>query len=100
MFLTDAWEKARRQFAEETAERESKRWHQKAEIERIDFVETRDDRLLANVSGQLIRVGTFQNRSLSEAVPFRLSLKMLRNPDLTQNGRFPTAVSDFRYELR
>ncbi len=100
MFLTDAREKAHRQLADEAPEREAKQFHQKVEIGRVDLLETRDDRLLVHVTGQLIRTGAFQNRPLVEAVPFRLALKMRRNPDLLHNGRFPTAVADFRYETR
>lgn len=96
MFLSDAWAKARRQFDDETLEREGKQWHQKPEIARIDLLETRHDLVLVQVSGQLVRSGVFQERTFAETVPFQLSLKMLRNPDLTLNGRFPTAVQDFR----
>jgi hypothetical protein len=96
MFLSDAWTKARRQFDEEAGEREGRQWHQKPEIARIDLLETRHDQILIQVSGQLVRSGVFQERTFAETVPFRLSLKMLRNPDLTLNGRFPTAVQDFR----
>lgn len=96
MFLTDAWNQARRQFDDELPERTGKQWHQKPEIARIDLLETRQDQILIQVSGQLVRSGVFQDRTFAETVPFRLSLKMLRNPDLTHNGRFPTAVLAFR----
>ena len=54
--------------------------------------------MLTQVSGQLIRSGIFQERAFSEAVPFTLKLKMRRNPNMVENGRFPTAIQDFKYE--
>ena len=53
---------------------------------------------MTQVSGQLIRTGIFEEKAFSEAVPFQLAFKMRRNPDMAKNGRFPTAVSDFKYE--
>ena len=98
MFLKAAHEKARSQWSTEEAEFKAKQLHQKAEIAKIDFVETRSDAVLTQVSGQLIRSGLFENRAFSESMPFTLKLKMLRNPNMVENGRFPTAIQDFKYE--
>ena len=98
MFLKQAYEKARSEFTAEEPEFKAKQLHQKAEIARIDFLETRSDAVLTQVSGQLIRSGIFQERAFTEAVPFTLKLKMLRNPNMVENGRFPTAIQDFKYE--
>ena len=54
--------------------------------------------VLTQATGQLIRTGVFEAKAFSEAVPFKLAFKMQRNPDMTKNGRFPTAVSNFKYE--
>jgi hypothetical protein len=98
IFLKDAFGKAQSECLSEEAEFKAKQLHQKAEIAKIDFIETRTDAVLTQVSGQLIRTGIFQDRVFSEAVPFLLKLKMLRNPNMVENGRFPTAVADFKYE--
>jgi hypothetical protein len=98
MFLKNAHEKARTQWSGEEAEFKAKQLHQKAEIAKIDFLETRSDAVLTQVTGQLIRSGVFQERAFSEAVPFTLKLKMRRNPNMVENGRFPTAIQDFKYE--
>ena len=98
MFLKQAYEKARSEFTAEEPEFKAKQLHQKAEIARIDFLETRSDAVLTQVSGQLIRSGVFQERAFTEGVPFTLKLKMLRNPNMVENGRFPTAIQDFKYE--
>jgi hypothetical protein len=98
MFLKEAHEKARSQWSKEEPEFKAKQLHQKAEVARIDFVETRTDAVLTQVSGQLIRSGIFQERAFTESLPFVLKLKMRRNPNMVENGRFPTAIEDFKYE--
>jgi len=59
---------------------------------------TREDVVLTQVTGQLVRNGIFQDRTFTEAIPFKLLLRLQRNPNMVQNGRFPTAVNDFKYE--
>ena len=98
MFLKQAYAKARAEFTDEEPEFKAKQLHQKAEIDKIDFLETRTDAVLTQVTGQLIRSGVFEERAFTEAVPFTLRLKMLRNPNMVENGRFPTAIQDFKYE--
>jgi hypothetical protein len=98
MFLKQAHDKAYTEWSAEEPEFKAKQLHQKAEIAKIDFLETRSDAVLTQVSGQLIRSGIFQERAFSEAVPFTLKLKMRRNPNMVENGRFPTAIQDFKYE--
>jgi hypothetical protein len=98
MFLKHAQEKAHAEWTSEDSEFKAKELHQKAEIGKIDILQTRSDAVLTQISGQLIRTGIFQERAFSEAVPFTLKLKMLRNPNMVENGRFPTAIQDFKYE--
>jgi hypothetical protein len=98
MFLKRAVEKANALRSVEDAEFKAKQLHQKVEVSRIDILRTREDFVLTEVTGQLIRNGIFQNKAFSEAVPFKLSLKFMRNPNMVLNGRFPTAVGDFKYE--
>jgi hypothetical protein len=97
-FLKKALEKANAYQAAEAAEFKAKQLHQKAEISRIDILSTRDDFVLTQVTGQLVRNGIFEEQAFSESVPFKLLLRLQRNPDMAQNGRFPTAVNDFKYE--
>lgn len=98
LLLKPAHDKAQRQVAYEAPEFKAKNQHQKAEVARIDILETREDFVLTQVTGQLIRTGVFEGKTFNEAVPFKLALKMVRNPDMVQNGRFPTAVTDYKYE--
>jgi hypothetical protein len=98
MFLKFAYEKALKQTSTDADEFKSKQLHQKPEVAKIDILETREDFVMTQVTGQLIRTGIFEEKAFSEAIPFKLAFKMRRNPDMTKNGRFPTAVSDFKYE--
>ncbi len=98
LLLKAAYEKALRQISAEAPEFKAKQQHQKPEVAKIDVLETRQDFVLTQVTGQLLRTGVFEGKVFNEVVPFKLALKMRRNPDLVQNGRFPTAVSDFKYE--
>jgi len=99
VFLKPAFNKAQDQRTREAVEFRAKQLHQKAEIGRIDILATRENEVLATVSGQVIRSGIFQEKAFTEAFNFKLSLRLLRNPNMALNGRFPTAVGDFKYEI-
>jgi hypothetical protein len=98
MFLKQAYLKAAAYEGAEAPEFKSKELHQKVEISAVSVLNTRADFVLTQVSGQLIRDGIFQDKPFTEAIPFKLLLKLQRNPNMVQNGRFPTAVNDFKYE--
>lgn len=98
MFLKQAYQKALAYQAAEEPEFKSKQLHQKAEISSITVLNTREDFVLTQVNGQLIRDGVFEGRPFTEAIAFKLLLKLQRNPNMVLNGRFPTAVNDFKYE--
>lgn len=98
MFLKSALAKAQSVRGAENAEFLAKQLHQKVEIGKIDILNTRENYVLTQVTGQLVRSGIFQDKAFAEAIPFKLSFKLQRNPNMVQNGRFPTAVADFKYE--
>ena len=99
LFLKPALVKAQDQRTVESVEFRAKQLHQKVEIGRIDILGTRENEVLASVTGQVIRVGIFQDKPFTEAFPFTLHLRLIRNPNMALNGRFPTAVGDFKYEI-
>jgi hypothetical protein len=99
LFLKPALAKAQDERIQESVEFRAKQLHQKAEIGQIDILATRDNEVLAAVTGQIIRGGIFQDRAFTEAFPFTLRLRLIRNPNMALNGRFPTAVGDFKYEI-
>ena len=98
LFSAEALAKAKAHLAQDASERAAKQLHQKVEIDKIDLLQTRDDLLLVDVRGQLIRNGSFLGQPFSEGVRFRLRLRMTRNPNLGLNARFPTLVTDFKHE--
>jgi hypothetical protein len=99
LFLKSALNKAQDERTSESVEFRAKQLHQKAEISHIDILATRESEVLAAVSGQIIRAGIFQDKAFTEAFPFTLRLRLIRNPNMAANGRFPTAVGDFKYEI-
>jgi hypothetical protein len=99
LFLPQALKKAKQFWESTQPEFESKQIHQKVEIAQINILETRDDYTLIEVKGQLVRNGLFQDQTFTESPAFRIAFKMLKNPNLLENGRFPTAVKDFKYEI-
>jgi hypothetical protein len=99
LFLKKAFEKGQDERISESVEFRAKQLHQKAEINRIDILATRDNEVMAAVTGQIIRSGIFQEKAFTEAFPFTLRLILLHNPNMALNGRFPTAVGDFKYEI-
>lgn len=99
LFLKPALGKAQDERVRESVEFRAKQLHQKAEIGRIEILATRDNEVLAAITGQIIRSGIFQEKAFTEAFPFTLRLRLVRNPNMALNGRFPTAVGDFKYEI-
>jgi hypothetical protein len=99
VFLKPALQKAQDHRTREAVEFRAKQLHQKPEVARIDILSTRENEVLASVSGQVIRSGIFQEKAFTEAFAFKLTLSMVRNPNMAANGRFPTAVGDFKYEI-
>jgi hypothetical protein len=99
MFLKSALQKAQDHRTREAVEFRAKQLHQKPEIAKIDILATRENEVLVTVSGQVIRTGIFQEKAFSEAFNFKLNLRFIRNPNMAANGRFPTAVGDFKYGI-
>lgn len=95
MFLPDALLKAKTILSQERTEFQTKQIHQKVEIFKINILKTRSDQVLVEVEGQLLRVGVFNDQPFTEAPTFKARFTLLRNPNLTSNGRFPLAVWQF-----
>jgi len=80
------------------AEFEAKSLHQKVEVGLPEILSTRDNAFYTSAEVQLIRVGAYQGAPITEVLHYRVKFKFLVNPDLTRNGRFPTAVAAFQLE--
>ncbi len=95
MFLSEALEQAKAIQSRELPEFKAKQIHQKVEVFKVDVLQTRNDLVLVEVVGQLIRVGLFNGQPFVESPRFIAHLTLARNPNLTANGRYPLAVWKF-----
>jgi len=98
LFLREAAQTAQAAINKTKAEFAAKSLHQKVEVGLPEILSTRDDAFYTSADVQLIRVGAYQNAPITEVLRYRVKFKFLLNPDLTRNGRFPTAVAAFQVE--
>ncbi len=98
LFLKDAAKSAQAVMEKNKPEFQAKSLHQKVEIGAPEVLSTRNNAFYTSVDVQLIRVGAYQNAPITEVLRYRVKFKFLPNPDLTRNGRFPTAVAAFQVE--
>lgn len=98
LFLREAAKEAQAAINSTKAEFEAKSLHQKVEVGAPEILSTRDNAFYTSADVQLIRVGSYQGAPITEALRFRVKFKFLVNPDLTRNGRYPTAVAAFQVE--
>jgi len=100
LFLADAFKKAQADRDAAKAEFNLKNIHQKPEVFKMDFLRTREDRVLVKVEGQLIRTGIFENQTFTESPKFTLNLTFARNPDMVANKRYPLGVWSYDYSIQ
>jgi len=100
LFLREAEQVAQTALAKTKAEFIAKSLHQKVEVGPPEILSTRDNAFYTSADVQLIRVGAYQGAPITEVLRYRIKFKFLVNPDLTRNGRFPTAVAAFQVEPR
>jgi hypothetical protein len=98
MFLSDAAQSAQAALNQTKSEFEAKSLHQKVEVGPPEILSARDNAFYTSADVQLIRVGSYQGTPITEVLRYRVRFKFLVNPDLTRNGRFPTAVAAFQVE--
>ncbi len=92
LFLPDAVKKARAEIAFAAEEFAAKSLHQKPEISKVTVLETRENEILVQAEGQLVRTGVVNGQIFSEAPSFTVRFTFARNPNLAANGRYPLAV--------
>lgn len=72
------------------------RW--RPEVSSVELVRVDDDRLyVIRAQGQLIKSGVAAGGRYETAQEYTLLLRLIRNPDILRNGRYPLVVYD--YEL-
>ncbi|OJV10102.1 MAG: hypothetical protein BGO12_13660 [Verrucomicrobia bacterium 61-8] len=107
IYLEDpARKKAAALYRAQNPEFKEKQIHQKAEVTKIDILDTRKindgagksyEAVSVRAEGNLIRTGTVNKLEFREPVKFEIEFLFIRNPDLLANGRLPLVVQDFKY---
>jgi hypothetical protein len=97
LFLPDAARQARTDAATGAEEFSQKALHQKPEVLKLTVLETRENVVLVQAEGQLVRTGVVNGQTFTEAPTFTVRFTFARNPNLAVNGRYPLAV--WRYDL-
>ncbi len=98
LFLKDAAAMAQTVLNKTKGEFQAKSLHQKVEVDPPEVLSTRDDAFYTSANVQLIRIGAYQGAPITEVLHYRVKFKFTVNPDMTRNGRFPTAVASFQVE--
>ena len=97
VFLPAALQKAKDEMKGVADEFAKKNIHQKLEIGRIDLQKLGDGVLLSRVVGQVLTQAQVGDEQLSQPQPVTLNLKLVRNPYLGRNKRYPFAVTDYAF---
>jgi hypothetical protein len=95
VFLPTAVQKAKMEFKTMAEEFAKKNIHQKLEIARIDLQRLDDGVILSRVVGQILTQAQVGDEQVSQPQPIALNLKLVRNPYLGRNQRYPYAVMDY-----
>jgi hypothetical protein len=97
VFLPDAARKAEAEFSAVAAEFSKKNIHQKFEIGRIDLQRLGQGVVMSRVIGQVLTQAQVGDEQVSEPQATTLNLKLVRNPYLGRNKRYPFAVADYTF---
>ena len=97
LFLPPAFNKAKTDFQSVAEEFTKKNIHQKLEISRIDLQRLNGGVVLSHVVGQLLDLAQIGGEQVTEPHPVVLNLRLVRNPFLGRNRRFPYAVADYSF---
>lgn len=100
VFLDKAYKKILTFYNEDSEHFANKKIHQKVEIKSIKVLKTSEKTVLAQVRGQLIRIGTFESRNFTDTKDFSLQMTLYRNPRMSANGRLPLAVLNWAIKIR
>ena len=98
VFLPDAAKKAEAEFKTVAEEFSKKNIHQKLEIGRIDLQRLDQGVVISRVIGQILTQAQIGDQQVIEPQPVTLSLKLVRNPYLGRNKRYPFAVAEYSFD--
>jgi hypothetical protein len=97
VFLPEAAEKAKNEFKGLADEFKKKSIHQKLEIARIDLQRIGGGIVMSRVIGQILTQAQIGDQQVDQPQPMALTLKLVRNPFLGRNQRYPFAVVDYAF---
>jgi hypothetical protein len=97
VFLPEAAKKAEAEFSRLAAEFSKKNIHQKFEIGRIDLQRLDRGVVMSRVIGQVLTQAQIGDEQLNEPQAVTLNLKLVRNPYLGRNKRYPFAVAEYTF---
>jgi hypothetical protein len=97
VFLPDAVKKAEADFNHLAGEFSKKNIHQKFEIGRIDLQRLDQGVVMSRVIGQVLTQAQIGDEQLTEPQAVTLNLKLVRNPYLGRNKRYPFAVAEYTF---
>lgn len=97
LFLPEAAKQARDRASADAEEFAAKSLHQKPEVLKLTVLETRENIVLVQAEGQLVRTGIGGGQVFGEATPFTVRFQFARNPNLAANGRYPLAVWTYEH---
>ena len=102
LFYKDAAAKARRELDTAMQELKTKDIRQLADVKDVHVAAVRQEgkyqMYYIDVSGQVTRNGVFGGQAFREIQDFRILFKCIRNPRISQNGRYPLVVLDYTYK--
>jgi len=97
VFLPEAADKAKNEFKGLADEFKKKSIHQKLEIARIDLQRIGGGIVMSRVIGQILTQAQVGDQQVNQPQPIALNLKLVRNPFLGRNQRYPFAVVDYAF---
>ncbi|NUQ71671.1 MAG: hypothetical protein HUU17_12740, partial [Chthonomonadales bacterium] len=92
LFLPEAARMAREDCDREMPGRQLRLLHEKAQIARLQYLESSNQRILFTVRGHVIQSGSFNGQPLADSLPFQLDLELVPNPNLGLQASFPLVV--------
>jgi hypothetical protein len=97
LFLPEAAKKAEAEFNALADEFSKKSIHQKFEVGRIDLQRLDGGVVMSHVVGQVLAQAQIGDEQVSQPQPLTLNLKLVRNPYLGRNKRYPFAVAEYGF---
>ena len=101
LYFRDGRKKAEAEIADVLPALANRGMHQKLEVSNIEVKSVQQTQgiqiYFIEVEGQIIRDGQISGARVREVDEVKLLFQMWQNPRLTENGRYPLVVADYKY---